>query len=65
LVAEQLHPLAEKTAYAVNRMKEFRILMPADGPDYNVLKIKAPLTFTKENAQEVLFTCIKYLLKIL
>jgi 4-aminobutyrate aminotransferase-like enzyme len=46
-------------------MKEFGILRSADGPHHNVLKIKAPLTFTKENAQEVLFTCIKSLLKIL
>jgi hypothetical protein len=39
-VAEHLHPLAEKTAYVVNRMKEFGILMPADGPDHSVIKIK-------------------------
>jgi 4-aminobutyrate aminotransferase-like enzyme len=55
LVDEQLHPLAEKTDYVVNRMKEFGILMSSDGPDHNVIKIKPPLTFTKENADEVLF----------
>jgi 4-aminobutyrate aminotransferase-like enzyme len=60
LIAEQLHPLAEKTAYVVNRMKEFGILMSSDGPNHNVIKIKPPLTFTKENAQEVIF----YLQKI-
>ena len=60
LVAEYLHPLAEKTAYVVNRMKEFGVLMSSDGPHHNVLKIKPPLTFTKENAKEVLF----YLQKI-
>jgi 4-aminobutyrate aminotransferase-like enzyme len=61
LVTEYLHPLAEKTAYVVNRMKEFGILMSSDGPLQNVLKIKPPLTFTKENAKEVIF----YLQKVL
>jgi 4-aminobutyrate aminotransferase-like enzyme len=61
LVAEHLHPLAEKTDYVVNRMKEFGILMSSDGPDHNVIKIKPPLTFTIENAREVLF----YLQKVL
>jgi 4-aminobutyrate aminotransferase-like enzyme len=60
LVDQELYPLAEKTAYVVNRMKEFGILMSSDGPNHNVIKIKPPLTFTKENAQEVIF----YLQKI-
>ena len=29
--------------------------MSSDGPDHNVIKIKPPLTFTKENAKEILF----------
>jgi 4-aminobutyrate aminotransferase-like enzyme len=29
--------------------------MSSDGPNNNVLKIKPPLTFTKENAKELLF----------
>jgi 4-aminobutyrate aminotransferase-like enzyme len=41
-------------------MKEFEILMPADGPYHTIIKIKPPLTFTIENAKEVLF----YLQKI-
>jgi 4-aminobutyrate aminotransferase-like enzyme len=61
LVAEYLHPLAEKTDYVVNRMKKIGILMSDDGPDHNLIKIKPPLTFTKENAREVLF----YLQKVL
>jgi 4-aminobutyrate aminotransferase-like enzyme len=36
-------------------MKYFGILMSSDGPDHNVIKIKPPITFTKENAQEVVF----------
>ena len=60
LVDQELHPLAEKTDYVINRMKEFGILMSSDGPDHNVIKIKPPITFTKENANEMLF----YLQKI-
>ena len=60
LVDEQLHPLAEKTDYVVNRMKDHGILMSSDGPNHNVIKIKPPLTFTIENAREVIF----YLQKI-
>ena len=61
LVDENLNPLADKTDYVINRMKDFKILMSSDGPDHNVIKIKPPITFTKENATEVLF----YLRKIL
>jgi 4-aminobutyrate aminotransferase-like enzyme len=55
LVDEQLHPLAEKTDYVINRMKYFGILMSSDGPDHNVIKIKPPITFTIKNAKEVIF----------
>jgi 4-aminobutyrate aminotransferase-like enzyme len=47
LVDQHLHPLAEKTAYVVNRMKEFGILMSSGGPDHSIIKIKPPLRFTK------------------
>lgn len=60
LVDKNLNPLGEQTAYLVNRMKDYGILMSTDGPDHNVLKIKPPLVFTKENAEEVLY----YLRKI-
>jgi 4-aminobutyrate aminotransferase-like enzyme len=55
LVDEHLHPLAEKTDYVINRMNYFGILMSSDGPDHNVIKIKPPITFTKEQAKEVVF----------
>ena len=42
-------------------MKQLGILMSTDGPDRNVLKIKPPLVFSKENAETLLF----YLRKIL
>jgi 4-aminobutyrate aminotransferase-like enzyme len=55
LVDQELHPLAEKTDYVVNRMKDHGILMSSDGPNHNVIKIKPPLTFTIENAKKVIF----------
>ncbi|MDO5977862.1 aminotransferase class III-fold pyridoxal phosphate-dependent enzyme [Flavivirga spongiicola] len=60
LVDANLTPLAEQTDYLANRMKNYGILMSTDGPDYNVLKIKPPIVFTKKNAEELLF----YLKKI-
>ena len=61
LVDPNLKPLAAQTDYLANRMKEHGILMSTDGPDNNVLKIKPPIVFTKENAEELIF----YLHKIL
>ncbi len=60
LVDSQLNPLAAQTDYIANRMKDHGILMSTDGSDYNVLKIKPPIVFTKENAEELIF----YLRKI-
>jgi len=60
LVDTNLEPLAEQTDYLANRMKDHGILMSTDGPDHNVLKIKPPIVFTQENAEELLF----YLRKI-
>ncbi len=61
LVDADMNPLAAQTDYLANRMKDHGILMSTDGPDHNVLKIKPPLVFTKENAVEL----ILYLKKIL
>ncbi len=55
LVDADLNPLAEQTDYLANRMKDHGILMSTDGPDYNVLKIKPPIVFTKENGEELIF----------
>ena len=51
LVDSNMNPLAAQTDYLANRMKDHGILMSTDGPDHNVLKIKPPIVFTKENAQ--------------
>ncbi|GGK42726.1 MULTISPECIES: aminotransferase class III-fold pyridoxal phosphate-dependent enzyme [Flavobacteriaceae] len=61
LVDHNLKPLAAQTDYLANRMKDHKILMSVDGPDHNVLKIKPPIVFSKENTEELLF----YLRKIL
>ncbi|PKH51315.1 peptidase M23 [Tenacibaculum sp. Bg11-29] len=61
LVDVDKKPLPEHASYLANRMKVHRILMSTDGPDNNVLKIKPPIIFSKENANELLF----YLKKII
>lgn len=61
LVDSNKKPLALQTEYLANRIKDHGILMSTDGPDHNVLKIKPPIVFTKQNAEELLF----YLEKIL
>ena len=45
-----LEPADTEASQIVNAMKEKGILISTDGPDYNVLKIKPPLCFTRENA---------------
>jgi len=54
LTDEQLVPLANQTEYLANRMKDKGILMSIDGPDHNVLKIKPPLVFSKDNAMQLI-----------
>lgn len=61
LVDKEMNPLANHTDYLANRMKDYGILMSTDGPDHNVLKIKPPMVFTSENAEELIF----YLQKVL
>lgn len=48
-------PLPEHASYLANRMKQLGILMSIDGPDHNVLKIKPPMVFSKDNAEELIF----------
>ena len=49
LVSAMKHPLEVQAKYLVNRMKHNGILMSTDGPDNNVIKIKPPLVFSKED----------------
>ena len=45
-----LEPAGNEAEQIVNSMKEKGILISTDGPDHNVLKIKPPMIFTRENA---------------
>jgi len=47
---ESLTPATEEVNTVVNQMKDSGILISSDGPDHNVLKIKPPIIFTRENA---------------
>ncbi len=47
---ETLEPAAEQATYIANRVRERGILLSTDGPYHNVLKIKPPMVFTRENA---------------
>ena len=53
----------ELASQIVNQLKEKGILIGTDGPKENVLKIKPPLCFTKENTDE-LITAIEEVLMI-
>jgi len=43
-------PASEKAKVITNKMKEIGILISTDGPHNNVLKIKPPMVFSRENA---------------
>jgi 4-aminobutyrate aminotransferase-like enzyme/Ser/Thr protein kinase RdoA (MazF antagonist) len=61
LVDEKLNPLEQQAVYLVNRMKDYGILMSTDGPGNNVLKIKPPMVFSRDNSEQLLY----YLKKVL
>jgi 4-aminobutyrate aminotransferase-like enzyme len=54
LADHHMHPQTEKAAYLANRMKELGILMSTDGRDVNVMKIKPPMVFSREDADLLL-----------
>ncbi|MCK5350122.1 MAG: aminotransferase class III-fold pyridoxal phosphate-dependent enzyme, partial [Desulfobacula sp.] len=47
---DTLAPASRKASEMVNRMKNRGILLGADGPFNNVIKIKPPMVITKEDA---------------
>lgn len=47
-------PAPKAAAYLSNRMRELGILMSTDGPDYNVMKIKPPMCFYRQHADQFL-----------
>jgi 4-aminobutyrate aminotransferase-like enzyme/Ser/Thr protein kinase RdoA (MazF antagonist) len=54
LCHSDLTPATPQAAYLANRMRELGILMSTDGPHENVLKIKPPLCFDRNDAEELL-----------
>jgi 4-aminobutyrate aminotransferase-like enzyme len=50
---ESLEPATAEAADVINDMKERGILLSTDGPFENVLKIKPPMVFTRDDADRV------------
>jgi 4-aminobutyrate aminotransferase-like enzyme/Ser/Thr protein kinase RdoA (MazF antagonist) len=46
-------PAAQEAAYIINRLREHGILISTDGPLHNVLKLKPPMVFSEQNADEM------------
>ncbi len=51
-----LEPAENEAVYIIEQMKEKGILLSIDGPLHNVLKIKPPIVFNKENADKFINT---------
>lgn len=47
---EKREPAPLQAEYLINRMREEGVLLSTDGPDQNVIKVKPPLVFTKDDA---------------
>ena len=56
-----LEPAPTEAAFIANRMREHGILLGTDGPFHNVVKIRPPMPFNKENADYLLETFEKIL----
>lgn len=58
-------PATQEAQWIVDRMKSVHhVLISSDGPNENVLKLKPPMVFTKENADEFLVAfkeCLHFL----
>ncbi|MGE0441409.1 MAG: aminotransferase class III-fold pyridoxal phosphate-dependent enzyme [Gemmatimonadales bacterium] len=51
---ERRTPNAGAARYVANRARELGVLLSTDGPGHNVLKIKPPLCFTTDDADQLL-----------
>ena len=52
---DTLKPAAVEANQIINRMKEKGILLSTDGPDHNVIKVKPPMVFNKQNVDKIVF----------
>ena len=50
---ETLEPATREAGDLINRLRDRRILLSTDGPFDNVIKIKPPLVFNRQNADDV------------
>lgn len=48
-----LSPAAAEASYVAERMRDCGVLISTDGPLHNVLKIKPPMVFSEQNADEL------------
>ena len=51
--SESLVPAEKQASYIAERMKQQGILISTDGPCHNVLKIKPPMVFNRDNADQL------------
>ncbi|MBW1889696.1 MAG: aminotransferase class III-fold pyridoxal phosphate-dependent enzyme [Deltaproteobacteria bacterium] len=51
---DTIEPAPDHAGYIVNRMRDYGFLMSTDGPLHNVLKLKPPLVFSEQNADDLL-----------
>ena len=56
-----LDPAPGHAGYIANRMRDHGFLMSTDGPLHNVLKLKPPLVFSEQNADDLLTALEKVL----
>ena len=59
-----LEPMGKVAKYIVNEMKKRRVLLSTDGPDENIIKIKPPIIFNKQNADFLLENLRSVVIKI-
>ena len=48
-----LQPATKETSHVVNQLRNRQILVGSDGPYLNVLKIRPPMPFTKQNTDDL------------
>ena len=51
--SESFAPARKQASYVVERMKQEGVLLSTDGPCHNVLKIKPPMVFNRDNADQL------------
>jgi 4-aminobutyrate aminotransferase-like enzyme len=61
---ETLEPATSEAEQVVNRMRDEGILLGTDGPWHNVLKIRPPMPFSKDDADRLLLTLDRVLAEI-